>query len=178
MGVDCRIVLPGRVRVKDVARIIGICAGLPATRDNLSVDVEGLTMEPSSLLGLVEIHLTAQDGKRLIDGETYHWVLYHFEGSHGALSAGGMRYEIEGVRLMLPPSTAFWIAVGTRLVSFFGGWLDYSDHDNVSVDYTLPERENIAPSDGEAWSSFWDQIASMKPLTKAELEAAKAHAAY
>lgn len=171
MGVDSRITLPGNVRVQDVADIIGILGGLePKKRyfddKSFHVTVPGVKITPTHAPYVVEIQLTSEDGVYLIDGEYYHSVLYFFE--HQGTD-----------KLMNPPSTAFWISIGRRLVDFFGGKIDYNDCDNVKNDYSVPyksDKENQQSSTD--YHEFQERIISISPLTEEDLDEAEKLAAY
>ena len=169
MGVDCNINLPGNVRVNDVADLIGIAAGLPARKHDLdykgawTVRVDGVKVENACVVGLVDINLSG----KMIDGQKDHTVFYHFEddGSSG--------------RCLLPRSTAFWIAVGRKLIDFFGGALVYQDCDG-NEDYVKPANpDNInCPQDGEDWQNFQQRMLDVQPITKEELLECDEFAAY
>ncbi len=95
-------------------------------------------------------------------------VLYHYEPS-----------EIDG-RLLMPPSTCWWIAVGRRLVDFFGGALDYNDCDDKDINFRRPKksRKMNAPEDGKPWYAFQERMLIVKPITEKEIQAMVKHAAY
>lgn len=166
MGVDCKIVLPGNVRVDDVALVLGASAGLKkewAPYDFKSARVLGV--EINSIDGIptcVNIELKGD----LIDGFKHHHVMYYF--------------EYHGLRLLMPRSTGFWIACGHRLVDFFGGRIDYKDCDDESKDYFVPKksRKLNCPDDGEAWDKFEERIMAIEPITKVELEEYSKYAVY
>lgn len=170
MGVDCRILLPPDARIRDVADVIGILAGLnPEWDDSIpSVSVPGATAKPSSLAECAEITIVSKNGEFLVDGETSHWLLFHWEPS-----------EESGMHLLMPHSTAFWIALGKKLVSFFGGSIDYNDCDSKDVDYRAkkPRRRNN-PTVGKPWDDFQKAMFNIKPLTEKDLEKAEKYAAY
>jgi hypothetical protein len=159
MGVDCKIMLPDNVRVKDVAKVIGIAAGLLPKWDGSHgakwVEVPGADVKTTSIPEMAVINL---DGGHLIDGESKHFVFYHFESSRGG-------------RLMGPRSTAFWLAVAHRLVDFFGGVIDYQDCDSQYCDYgsAANTREENSPEDDEEWVRFQERLFNVKPITKDEL---------
>jgi hypothetical protein len=178
MGVNCRILLPAAVRIDDVADVMAALAGFAMQKRHFSNSDGGWSaglpygdprLRVESAENLVEcarIHLTAPDGEKLVDGETGHYCLYHFEGSG------------KGERLLMPRSTPFWIAMGRGLVDFFGGTLDYSDCDAVDVDYKRPARKDIHVEDGDEWSAFQERKLAVKPITKADLAQWKEVAAY
>jgi hypothetical protein len=82
-------------------------------------------------------------------------------------------------RLMMPPSTPFWIAVGKGLCKFFGGRIDYNDCDSTDWDrvYRRP-RKNNSPGDGEEWNDFQQAMFDLKPVSVKEMKEANAVAAY
>lgn len=180
MGVACRITLPTNVRLYNVAQVMALLAGAQIRLEESKeypgkpwVRVDGVKTKPGCCDGLSEITITdlGEDAKAIrnsSDGTA--WCTYHFESD---ADAG------EG-RLMLPKSTAFWIAIGRGLVNFFGGEIDYQDCDSSECDYKKKwksNRENC-PSDG---APFWDleeRIKSVKPITAAEYQRCKKWAAY
>jgi hypothetical protein len=166
MGVDCRIILPADVRVRDVAKVAGILAGLKASKLNLTggsygVQVEGAEAKTTCVVEMAEITLVG----KLVDGERGHVGYYHYEMKEG--------------RLLNPRSSAFWICVGRGLVDFFGGTVDYCDCDTVEVDYKARRKfKDNSPEDGQPWHDFQDAMLAVKPITKAQLNKAREWAAY
>jgi len=162
MGVDCNILLPNDVRVRDVARAIGILMGGEPIREPLcgggfSVLVPGVQVLPSVVPECAEININfeAQDGVE-------HWVVFQFEVS-----------GTNGARLLSPPSTPLWCAVGTALVNFFGGQVDYNDSDAVGkgpekmVD--PPQRND--PSNDPEWTAFQERLMALGVLTSEDINA-------
>lgn len=176
MGVDVRVHLPANVRLDTVARVMAAYAGGEVkksffendSKSGWSTRVDGYKIKSCEAIpSMVEIII--EPGKPMVDGENLHHCFYHFEPS-----------EREGGRLMMPRSTAFWIALMTKVVDFFGGTLDYQDCDSVDVDYTVPAKswEENSAEDGAAWYALQNRILSIKPITKADWKAANKHAAY
>ena len=168
MGVDCRITLPPATRVRDVAMVIGALVGLPVEHRKPDSKYEGfgwasvnkITYKSnSSIPECCNIEWTD------LDGEPRN-VLYHFE------------FGDDGCRGMLPRSTPFWLAIGMKLVDFFGGELDKNDSDSVDCDYQKPVRNDISASDGKEWEKFQKRLLAVKPLTRADIDAEKKHASY
>lgn len=166
MGSDCLIQLPGNVRVKDVANILAILDGVPAMKyvhssgvywAQVAAKAEGIP----EIAGCARITWTGLSGPR--------HVLYHFEPD---VNIGG--------RLLMPRSTAWWIAAGTRLVQFFGGNLVYNDCGDQTPDISWTPQSNWknCPSSGKAWDDFQDRLLSMKPLTDQEIQDVQKHAVY
>lgn len=170
MGVDITLSLPGDVRIRDVADIIGILAGCPITEHTGNYGtfkmVEGVKILGCNEIPCSEIVFTAPKGRTLIDGEDAHTVLFHYEG---------VKYE----RSMIPRSTPFWIAVARRLVDFFGGTLVYQDCGTGRPNYRKPKpRKSNNPEDGKAWHKFQAAKYGVRPLTMADVVAADKWAAY
>jgi hypothetical protein len=172
MGVDMRVRLPNNVRVRNVAEVMGAYAGCTPVKSFFRGDskggwhasVPGAKVTTTSLPEMAQITIDCP----MVDGQTSHFCFYHFEPESGS------------GRLMLPRSTAFWIALMTKVVDFFGGELDYNDSDDSECDYSVPEKtvDENSPQDGEAWYNFQNRVLNIKPLTKEEWEAADKHAAY
>jgi hypothetical protein len=163
MGVDCNIWLPSRVRIRDVADVIGILAGLKPEKHLLqaggedglwAVRVPGVTYEGiTTMPECARITIDVQGEK--------HWTLYHFEPSNGE-------------RLLMPSSTPFWLAIGSGLVKFFGGRLQYQDcDDKIDEEYSVDYDTN--PEDGEPWQAFQARMFNLQPAWPADF---KQHAAY
>jgi len=176
MGVDTKIMLPGDVRIQDVAEVIGILAGLPKTKFVLQGDdgswavrVSGVKVEGiPNLASCAQIYLNAQNGTPFVDGEMTHMVMFHYEPGEGS-----------GERLLMPRSTAFWIAMGEKLIEFFGGEQDYNDCDSKDVDISCKKpRKRNNPSDGKPWQDFEKAMWSLKPLTEEEVIQAAKQASY
>lgn len=164
MGVDCKIYLPGNVRVRDVANVMGIAAGLkPSWHKKGWAEVPGVALKPTSLVEMCSIELSGE----LVDKSDKHFCGYHFEGGRGAS------------RLLSPRSTAFWIGVGRRLVNFFGGEMTYQDCDD-GIDFFLPPKSDAEnkPEDGDEWDVFQKRVVAVVPLTLEELQGLNELAAY
>lgn len=165
MGVDTIITLPFRARVRDVADVIGILAGCQRERyaingDNSFLRVLGVSV--SSTIGIPECAEIQINGP-LVDGEPAHYVIYHHEDANG--------------RVLMPPSTAFWVAVGLRLIEFFGGTIRYKDSED-GVNESRPEQPDIHAEDNELWAHLLQRKLALKPLTKKDLKDAAKVAAY
>ena len=170
MSVNSLILLPPDVRIHDVAMVIGILSGLKPHKQMLSgggyaCHVDGAKAD--SCQNMPEMSTITVTGD-LIDGETNHYTTWHWEPDNNT----------KGERLLYPKANAFWIAVGRRLVDFFGGSIVYCDFDNkVNYSAKKPRRRNN-PSDGDQWHAFQDEMLVLNPLTQSELEAANELSAY
>lgn len=166
MGVDCKIYLPDNVRIRDVAHVIAISAGLKPRWGGsgkakwVEVPVE---VRNTSYPSMAEIAIYGD----LVDGEKRHFVYYHFECSKDG-------------RQLMPRSTAFWIAIAHKLVDFFGGTIDYNDCDDVDIDYSKDANSRLvnAPEGNKEWDAFQERLFNVKPITKEELEHYDIFAAY
>lgn len=174
MGVDCYIMLPHDARIRDVAKVMGALAGFKKEEEKFSsgdgwhakvhdVEVEGI--EGPALPCSAHIYLRG----KTIDGEKDHFVLFTYEAFQ--------RY-----RGMIPRSTPFWIAMGLRLIQFFGGAMVYNDcewdHDGPpDVVCQCPRPTNFV-EDNEPWCEFQQAILDVEPITKLEIVQAAKHAAY
>ena len=166
MGSDCHVYLPPATRINDVAEVMGILAGNKPRKEPLgdpegswAVRVPTIKAENSSVCGCAEI--TFWDSNK-----EQRWAFYHFEPSK------------TGERLLSVRSTGFWIAIGKRLVDFFGGRMTYNDCGMTEDDYQQPHRTDIHESDGEPWQAFQQRIFDVKPLTKKEIKDAAKLSAY
>jgi len=176
MGVDTRILLPEDVRVGNVAQVIGILAGLPktwVTSNNGSckwIKVDGVKVESlENMPATCRIILNIPDHwGRLVDKEQVHHTLFHFEPD---MKKGG--------RLMIPPSTPFWIAVGIGLCKFFGGQIDFNDCDSKGWDRQFRKpRPTNSPNVGRPWDNFQQAMFDLKPVTTADMKFANKKASY
>lgn len=168
MGIDCKIRLPEDVRVRDVADVVALLAGRPfrwveqAGGRWIEVDAVEVRSLGDVLVECAEILIA--EGPGVVREKLR--VLYHFEPS-------------EGGRLLMPRATAAWVAVGRRLVEFFGGSVDYNDCDGIQEDYRArPPRDDNKPENGVEWNTFQAAKAAVVPLTEAEVAAAVPLAAY
>ncbi len=168
MGVNSIILLPPDVHLDDATQVIGILAGLPAEKqtlgDSYCCRVPGAVAACSCMPEMATITLTGN----LVDGDSEHYTTWHWESERA-----------RGERLLMPRASAFWIAIGRRLVDFFGGSICYNDCGDLNPNYVsaTPRRLNN-PSDGLPWRNFQDEKLRLKPITKAELEEADELASY
>lgn len=166
MSVDCRIYLPGNVRVRDVAKVIGRLMGCEAKKEPLgssyhpdawSVNVSGVSVKAGCVEGMADIFIKSKQAKA---GESQLSWFYHFEAD-----------TFPGMRVMLPGSRPLSKAIGKRLVEFFGGKVDYSDCDEKDIDYQRPAKKDSenCPNDGKPWQRLQQRIFDVKPLTEEEI---------
>lgn len=168
--IDCNILLPNDVRVRDVAKAIGILMGGQAIREPFhhgrgwSALVPGVQVKPSPMPECVEIYINfkAQD-------DLEHWLLFHYEVSGS-----------QGKRLLSPPSTPLWCAVGDALVNFFGGHVDYNDADDETTgpQKTVARVQRNDPSDDPEWGVLQERLMNLGALTAKDIRAHKAVAAW
>lgn len=184
MGVNVNIGLPNNARLRDVANAIGVLAGIKPLESRIDtcpkgffIDVPGVSLRPCGL-GLEScsyIDIRVPNGKKMVDGETEHtWLMFHFEMEMPSLVNSDIRDYARG---MLPIATPFWIAIGRRLVQFFGGWFIPNDcNDEVEI-YAAPHYLNGAVS-GDVWDQQQRRIFELQPITAEELRDAVKVATY
>ena len=176
MGVDSLIYIRRDARVRDIADVIGILAGLKPYRrdfsqgDGWACHVDGASADAcKSLPQCCEINIQAPDGYKLIDGEQSHYVLWHWEPSR----------MMGDYHLIMPRSTPFWIAIGRGLCKFFGGKIDYNDCDPDGINARFKGmRKDNSPEDGKPWTDFQQAKLDLKPLTMRDLEKAGKWSSY
>ncbi len=78
---------------------------------------------------------------------------------------------------LMPRSTAQNIALGRRLVRFFGGELDENDCDDSHIDLRVPSQWGSL-NDGREWYRLQAAKAAVTPLTPDEINDAQKVAAY
>lgn len=172
MGVNCRILLPPAARIYDVADVLGGLAGLQVKKRKTNpwatyvLGVDCRSYPGKGLEAYALISLRPEIRKDLVGGSRCHECMYHFEGGP------------KGERLLMPRSTAFWIAVGKGLVDFFGGTLDFQDFDDKYSDYKKPMVADIHAEDGNEWDRLQNRKLNVKPITWQQLKAADQHASY
>jgi hypothetical protein len=164
MGVDTKIILPPYVRCDTVADVLGKLVGLKHVISAIpSCDVQGIEIRASGVTSCAWINWTGGT----VPGYEHGGALYHFEGSR------------LGERLMMPRSYPTWIAIGARLVEFFGGRVDFNDCDDEDTDIvgsvTYPDG---LPEDGQPWRDLQNRIAAVRPITPEEVARYVKHAAY
>ena len=184
MGVNVNIGLPNNAQLRDVANTIGILAGLKPVeraldnaRDSFFIEVPGVSLRPCGpgLESCAYIDIRSPDGEKMVDGETDHsWLMFHFEMEMPSADDSDIRDYARG---LLPSATPFWIAVGRRLVQFFGGWFIPNDCDGKVELYIAPHYLNGAVN-GEAWDQQQRRIFELQPVTAKELKDAVKVAAY
>lgn len=123
------------------------------------MEVDGIEVSPSSVPQCAEI--TWQEGINLGDSR---YVLYHFEWEDGG-------------RGLLPPSTPFWCAVGLKLVSLFGGSIQFRDCSS-DVDFRFPVNPLCGATDGDEWEAWQQEMLAVGPITEGDLRYARTFAAY
>ena len=172
MGVDTKIILPHDVRVRDVAQVVGILSGIKPEWEFSSdktakwVKVKGVIIEGIPIMPECCRIFTIGDTIRQKNDSIH--VLYHFESGD----------EIDG-RLLMPRSTPFWIAVGLRLIQFFGGSIDFNDCDSIDIDKTFKKpRKKNNPSTGKEWDDFQEEKFGLEPLTQKEIDGCKEFTSY
>jgi hypothetical protein len=114
---------------------------------------------------MIDITLTGL----MVDGEINHRVSLLYESC----------YLFGHDRQLLPKSTAFWVAVGRRLIAFFGGGLAYDDCGRKVVDeYETRCLPYPTEADDDGYVAMRRRIAELQPITSEEMHTASARAHY
>ncbi len=158
MGANTYIKLPANVRVRDIATVIAVAVGF-------SAELEGRGTYIVARAPGVKINSTISPSDYTLEFDDRH-CYFHYEAD-----------DFDG-RLLSPRSTAFWVAVGKRLVDFFGGTMIYNDCGDQDNNYHVPDKDRAtnAPTDGMAWRDFQKRLVMVLPIHKDELT--NPHAAY
>jgi hypothetical protein len=167
MGVDCNIILSPGTRVGDVAKVVGALVGLKPEKkffgsgdDGWATRVEGVTVgRPKAEIPECAEILVSDPAAHLTR------LLYHFEGGK------------KGERLIILRSRARNLALGRRLVQFFGGRLISEDTCDTEILEVEPLAD-IHAEGGDEWYSLQERLLAVTPLTEEEIEAMEEHAAY
>lgn len=141
MGTDCNIYLPGNVRVRDVANVVGIALGAEAQWQGFNepkwVIVPDAAVHPS----MPEMSSIITRGRR---------VTYYYEVPRPNV----------GRRLVSLDTGPDATRVARVLVDFFGGYADFNDRDDTERDYEQPDRSDAENcSEGVAeWDAFQSRV--------------------
>lgn len=170
MSINTNIILPGNVRLNNVAKVIGMLFGRPVTKERLDSRTKSYVTNVKDIN--ITSHMSVPQMARISIQQTfqnYRDFNYHFE------------YE-GNKRLITCPSTSHNIAIARGLVDFFGGEVIYQDTKrNYSVpDYKIKKKSNKLnqPEDGKAWDILQERIYAIKPLGRDALLKYVAFAAY
>ncbi len=173
MGVNCKIMLPNNARLTNVAEVLAILSGQQPRKEQFQSG-DGWAVRVDTIRYRTHDYLPQCPTIEWIQHSTvdkveeYHSVMFHYEPEHGSH------------RLIMPPSTAWWLAAGKRLVDFFGGELDYNDSDSTDVDYRKRKKsdEVNSPEDTPEWEVFQQRMFEVKPITEKEIKDMVKHAVY
>jgi hypothetical protein len=170
MGVDCKIHIPADVKLRDLEVAMGVAAGFckekKACGNSFYVKIEGVKVKGSEMFPMCPTIVLEQ---QTLDKITGHHVMYHLEDSetHGKF------------KLLMPRSTPFWIAMGVKLVTIFGGYIDYNDCDEIKSDFKRKKpRKFNDPGDGVEWEELQQALWDIKPITQEDLVAVRGYASY
>lgn len=165
MSANTRIFLPSDVRSLDVAKAVAILAGLPPSSTEYGLTVKGLELSSSTPGAAVEFILRGP----MVDGAREHQFSLSYENSD---YPGHDR----GIYVL---STAFWVAIGRRLIKLFGGVLHYTDCGD-----TEPEESNLRlwayprEADDAGRLALASRIYKLQPLTIEEMNSAADYSYY
>ena len=155
MGVDCNVFLPDRVRLRDVANVLGALAGLEVIKRPLDdhswyADAQGITYRTyPEVPEMVTIEFEEPTGERRS-------IYYHFE----SVGPGESTCRTVSMR-----SRARNIAYGVALVDFFGGSVDFDDCDDTRENHMAYPPLDIRAEDGELWQSLQSRMLAVQPVS-------------
>jgi len=168
MGCDCNIYLQRDVLSHDVMNVLGILLGyekIQESFDNSSKFDHVVVKYVSYGYGDRDRHkifanagfsspehFTIELLENPLDKE-WHMLHCHFQPEYLLLSGG---------------SSNFWKTVGTELVKFFGGHIDYNDCDSVGTNFSAscPRTGGNRHEDNPAFHSFQEELWALKPIKK------------
>lgn len=173
MGVDCQIHLYPTADLDDIGKVIIALAGDPVVRHDFD-NHDGYYTRAGQ-----DAEWKAQTFSRGMYSLTFEAKTRNGD-EWGNVSAWLQTSDarIPGMIMMIPRSTAWWIAVGKKLVGTFGGFLTYADTGSMEPDYARWPKPIMAATNGDDWQERQDILLAIKPLTRAEIEAETKHAAY
>lgn len=157
MSVSAIIHLPHEVKVRDVADAMGVLAGLPIIQKKINhysfKQTEGVYFSGHvyAVPQCVFIDLFGE----MVDGSSWHRAVYSFEPE-----------DEENSKSLKVNSTPFWLAVGHRLIQFFGGRMVCQDWGSSPKIFRYP----TPTSQGD--------IFSLDPISAIELDNMAPFAAY
>ena len=166
--VSALISLPEGSRVCDVANVIGVLSGLPVDKgcgpSGPCWYVPGVSVSLTCSPGGADIEIMG----RLVDGLRFHGVTYWFDYPSGSNMP----------RIMSPPSTPYWLAVGQGLIKAFGGRIKFrSDmpcgHMAFPTPYSL-----IESASANSYRAYQERLYSIKPITAEQIKEMRSYAAY
>lgn len=196
MSSSAHIKLPLHVKNRHILEVIGKCVGVPFRKMSFAINNGiapsfdphlpagednpwSISFEPSSSFELAPAENSELSFGRIlftdIAGQSHGWF-FHAEA------------DTEDHKLVSPPSSRLSIAVGRRLVRFFGGQLIYDDNKETVGTRKSPRKALYPPPSrqprGEIfnpnarWYLFQNALDSMKLITSLEMEEASKWAAY
>ena len=168
MGCDCNIYLQGDALSHDVMSVLGIILGFEKTQESFNhsskfdhvvvKDVaygysDGNNHKIFAKAGFsTPQYFTIEILNNPLDKE-WHMLSCHFEYKHLLLSGG---------------SSNFWKTVGTELVKFFGGYIDYNDCDTYDMDFSAlcPRIEGNRHENDPEFHLFQEELWKLQPIKK------------
>jgi hypothetical protein len=207
MGANTRITLPHSAQSQKVLEVIAKVVGIPFEVENLYKEEKplgkyGMPRKPKPIDA--SLPSSADNTWRLVfEGWVHELKVTPNSGGYDALSHGNLMFkdaagqqyawmlhtetEEENTRSMLPSSHPLGVAVGIRLVKFFGGTVCYNDGvDEEKPSNRLrksPARAKFPPktkdqTSNDRWHQFQNALRAEPMLTVKELEHAAKFAAY
>ena len=165
------IYLPSDVQIDDVVDVIGILIGNEKHKEPLSPD--GWFLSVNNVNGHIAASRNSEAPKDkniylfnhnevptmltiMIDKNNLdrfkHECTYHFEGSYGS-------------KEILCNDNEFWIKVGTALINFFGGKIEFETFGMEDIKAKKPRKSN-SPELDKPWQDFQQEMFNLEPLKK------------
>jgi hypothetical protein len=165
MSTSCNIFLPSDVIISNVVKVIGILLGQEKMKQDLwqdswachVQDTNGFSFDNKNNSNIF-IETTSIPGMVMIEIKKNKFDKFEHEADYF--------FETENnMRLLSSRDNDFWKAIGTELIKFFGGYIDYTDTDNIEKDLEFKKpRNNNSPSDGDEWDKFQQELMGLQSL--------------
>lgn len=160
----CKVYLSSRARLKDVVDVLALLTWATKTKFPHGYDPDAYITDVYAGIELGGLSYTSSSTN----------VKWHLFGTMGKVVNKSYNFEYgHGFHGMDFAASDFGVALGKRLVDFFGGKVDFNGHDTVKCDYARPIRHDIG---AEVSSPEWYQLQRrkfhLKAITQKELDEA------
>lgn len=159
----CKVYLPSKARVADVADVLAILTWAKPTINQLTTKEFYVTVDSG-------IHISSDYSP---NAATIIWKIY---GGKGKKYSKFFFFEYgDGFHGMNFSSTDIGIVIAKRLVDFFGGKVIYKEGDvgKIKANYARPVRPDLCETDGKLYQALQERKRKLKPITQKEIEAAR-----
>lgn len=154
----CRVYLPSKARIVDVADVLAILTWAKASKSSITSKMFYTVVHSAIQLGSADFASTSV---------TISWKIY----GDGKKVSKAYYFEMgDGFHGLVFSATDIGLALGKRLVDFFGGKCDYNDGDGIKCDYTRPVRNDLTALEGELYQCLQERKFKLKPITQKEVD--------